>query len=312
MKLGALELGSYAGLTFATCEMILTFRTERAYIWKTPPGSTLVKLLYLLSRYVALAVHVTNTVLATLLTRKYTVIPYHICRHAVLYQGTVLFVMLGILDVILMIRVYALYNRRWYLAIIFSVLLVLRFFFPAAAALRGLPRQRFNRTCLVISAGRQATVYLFAGGELFVQLVILGLTLARHVSATRGGWGNPLFSLLSRDGSMVFFATAVGMIATVAVCLDPVEIAHMVFPALVIIMSSAVSVHVHSRYLALKHFFQGCRLIINMQTMADPVSEPDPILTTMHSVWSGREEDGSMRTRTPSTCVSDISTVHFN
>jgi hypothetical protein len=39
-----------------------------------------------------------------------------------------------------------------------------------------------------------------------VQLFVVGLTFARHVWATRSGWGNPLFSLLSREGSMVFFA----------------------------------------------------------------------------------------------------------
>jgi hypothetical protein len=50
--------------------------------------------------------------------------------------------------------------------------------------------------------------FVSRGGELFVQLIVIGLTLARHISATRGGWGNPLFSLLSRDGSMVFLAIA--------------------------------------------------------------------------------------------------------
>jgi len=122
-----------------------------------------------------------------------------------------------------------------------------------------------------------------------VQSVVVGLTLGRHISAARKGWSNPLFSLLSRDGSMVFFATAVGMIAIIAVCLEPVDPAHMVFPAMVIIMSSA-----------------GCRVIINMQKMADPASEPDPVLTTMNDVWSVREENGSTRRQSEHMHVRDI------
>ncbi|KAJ6500029.1 hypothetical protein C8R47DRAFT_276676 [Mycena vitilis] len=297
MQLGTLQWASYAGLTFATCEIILTYRTERTYIWRNPQGSTSVKRLYLLSRYLAFATHITNTVLSTLV-RKYTVIPHHLCRIAVQYQGIVLFVLLGILDVILMLRVYALYNRRFYLAAIFVILLVLRFIFPATAFFRGLPRQQFNASCLVLSAGREAAVYLLAGGELFVQMVVLGLTLSRHVSATRGGWGNPLFSLLSRDGSLVFSATAVGMIAIIAVCLNPADGAHLVFPLLVIIMSSA-----------------GCHLIMNMQKMADPIPlESDPVLTTMNGISSGRDENGGVptRIRQNETCMSEICSVHFN
>jgi len=273
--------------------MILTFRTEYKYIWKNSQGSTtLIKLLYLLSRYVAFAVHVTNTVLVTLV-REQAIIPPHHCRIAAIYQAIVFFVMFGILDLILMLRVYALYNRPTYLAIIFVCLLACRFVVPTVMSYKAMPSQRFTPTCLVISTGSRAKVYVFAGGELFIQLVVVGLTFARHIWANRSGWGNPLFSLLSRDGSMVFFGIAVGMAAVIAVCLDPVDLSHMVFPGLVIIMSSA-----------------GCRLIINMQKMAKPVSEPDQVLTTMSNVWSGRSETGSTRTQT--TCVSDISSVNFN
>ncbi|KAJ7901980.1 hypothetical protein B0H14DRAFT_1264173 [Mycena olivaceomarginata] len=158
---------------------------------------------------------------------------------------------------------------------------------------KSMPSQVFTPSCLVISAGGGGAIYVFAGGELFVQLFVVGLTFARHVWATRSGWGNPLFSLLSREGSMVFFAITVGLIATIAVCLDPVDLSHVVFPGLVIIMSSA-----------------GCRLIINMQKMATPVSEPEPVLTTLHSdVWSGRTEIWST---TQSICMSEISSVNFN
>ncbi|KAJ7924950.1 hypothetical protein B0H13DRAFT_1169334 [Mycena leptocephala] len=300
MKVGALqvrglELSAYAGLIFATCEMILTFGTERTYIWKNPQGSILIKFLYLFSRYFALAVHITNTVLVSLVN-KYTIIPKHLCQIAVIYQGATLFIMIGILDLILILRVYALYNRPKYLASIFACLLVFRFIVPSFMSYRGMPDQRFAPSCLVISSRSRAPVYIFVGGELFVQLIVIGLTLARHISATRGGWGNPLFSLLSRDGSMVFIAIAVGMVAIIAaVCLDPVDLSHLVFPGMVIILSSA-----------------GCRLIINMQKMGDPVSEgQDPVLTTMHyNVSLAREESGS--TRTESTCVSEISTVNFN
>ncbi|KAJ7346768.1 hypothetical protein DFH08DRAFT_201436 [Mycena albidolilacea] len=243
MRSNALALCSYAGLTFATCETILTFGTELTFIWKNPQGSRLIKVLYLLSRYFALAAHITNSILVSLV-HKHAIIPTYLCRFAVLYQGGILFMMFGILDVILMLRVYASYNRSTYLAIIFICLLTCRFCVPFVMSYKSMPSQVFTHSCLVISAGGGGAIYVFAGGELFVQLFVVGLTFARHVWATRSGWGNPLFSLLSRDGSMVFFAITVGLIATIAVCLDPVDLSHAVFPGLVIIMSSAVRAHI--------------------------------------------------------------------
>ncbi|KAK7005637.1 hypothetical protein R3P38DRAFT_1712029 [Favolaschia claudopus] len=283
MKVKALELSSYAGLTIATFELLFTFRTEYQYIWSNEQGSLFIKIMYLLSRYLALAVHITNAVLVSLV-HEYAIIPTHLCRIAVIYQASVLFVMFGILDIILMLRVYALYNRSTYLAVIFLCLLICRFFLPSIISYKGMPTQRFGPSCLVKSAGAHSSVYYFAGGEVLVQFLIVVLTLGRHIIATRDGWGSPLFSLLSRDGAMVFLGITVGMAAVVAVSLDPVDFSHLVFPGLVIIMSSA-----------------GCRLIINMQKLGSATPDADPTFTTVQSeIWA---VENRTRAQTPAACI---------
>ncbi|KAJ7783317.1 hypothetical protein B0H16DRAFT_1496301 [Mycena metata] len=291
---GVLEVSAYAGLTFALSELILTFREERTYIWKNPQGTT-PKVLYSLSRYFAFAVHITNAVFATLL-REYKPIPTHLCRVALVYQGAVLLSMLSILDAILMIRVYALYNRPPYLAGLFICILVSKVVSLAITTHRGLPDQRFSPTCLVLT-GSQSSLYLLAGSEFVIQATVLGLTLRQHAFATRGGWSHPLFRLLTRDGSIAFIAIAGVLTAILAISLQPVAAGHLLFPIMVVIMSTA-----------------GCRLILNMQKLATPVSgsePPEPVLTTMRdNAWSARSERSIWTTGT-STFVSDISIVNF-
>jgi len=190
-----------------------------------------------------------------------------------------------------------LYNRRTAIAIFLVLLLVSKIVSASIGAYIGFPHQRFSPSCLVIT-GSQPALYLFAVGELVFQSAIIGLTLSRHISAARGGWSTPLVSLVSRQGSMVFAAISVAMIGAIAAGLQPVNATHKMFPAMIIILSTA-----------------GCRLIINMQRLADPVPEPDPILTTMNDndVWADTEisfyrgEDGSTISRS-----SIISSIDFN
>ncbi|KAJ7772590.1 hypothetical protein DFH07DRAFT_767908 [Mycena maculata] len=249
------------GLAFAICEIIMTLRGEIKYIWTyehLPRRSiivlnhskrdlrrfTLVKLLYLISRYFALAAHM-------------------ICRYNILFRLVVMSVMLGALDIILMIRVYALYNRRTSITASLIFLFVSKLVSTVMGAYLGFGTQRFDSNCLV-TTGSQPALYLIAGGELVFQLVILAFTLSGHLSATRGGWGNPLVSLLSRDGSISFTATTVAIVGAIAFAVKPANRNHILFPSMVCITSTA-----------------GCRLIMNMQHLAKPPAEPDSVLTTM-------------------------------
>ncbi|KAJ7446199.1 hypothetical protein B0H11DRAFT_389297 [Mycena galericulata] len=204
MYVGVLQFASYGGLAFATCEIILTLKEEIKYIWTNPGRFTLVKLLYLISRYFALAAHIVNTVLATLVHgHPHAHTPERTCRYTFIYRAIVIFVLLGLLDAILMIQVYALYNRRTCIAVFLFCLLVSKVAAASSAAYIGFPHQRFSPSCLVIT-GSQPSLYLFAVGELVVQLTIVGLTLSRHFSAERGGWSTPILSLVARQGSMLF------------------------------------------------------------------------------------------------------------
>ncbi|KAJ7647168.1 hypothetical protein FB45DRAFT_892608 [Roridomyces roridus] len=197
-----LQYASYGGLALALCELGLTLRGEIQYIWSNGRRFRLVRFLYLFSRYFALVAHIANCCLATIVVHHPAV---KLCHYSLVYRAVVAFTMLGVLDVILMVRVYALYNQPISMAIFFVFLLVGKVVSAAVATYQGFPHLRFSPSCLVISKSQPATAF-FAGGELVLQLVILGLTLSRHISAARGGWSTPLVSLVSRQGSIVFAA----------------------------------------------------------------------------------------------------------
>jgi len=291
-----LQFASYGGLIFAACEIILTLKGEIKYIWTNPERFTIVRFLYLFSRYFALAAHITNSLLVTFVHHPPTHTPERICRFLLIYRAVVAFVILGVLDIILMIRVYALYNRPISMALVFAFLLAFKAVSASVVTYMEVPRQRFSPSCLVITKA-QPGLYFFVVGELVLQSVIIGLTLSRHISAARGGWSTPLVSLVSRQGSMVFAAITVAMVGALVSGLKRATASNMIFPVIIIIMSTS-----------------GCRLIINMQRLAHiSESEPDSVFTTMR-IWSDTEISFHSvdENRTTGSGSSQISTVKFN
>ncbi|KAJ7772663.1 hypothetical protein DFH07DRAFT_169042 [Mycena maculata] len=270
MHVGFAELAAYGGLVFAISEIIMTLKGEIKYIWTDLRKFTLVKLLYLISRYFALAAHIVNASVSTLVhghPGEHT--PARICRNNLIFRLVVMFVMFGALDVTLMVRVYALFNRRTSIAASLIFLFVSKLVSTSVGVYLGDGTQRFDSNCLVMT-GPQPPLYFFAGSELVFQFAILAFTLSGHLSAARRGWGNPLVSLLSRDGSISFTVTTVSIVGALASGLKPANRNLILFPSLLCITSTA-----------------GCRLIMNMQQLARPPSEPDPVLTTMdHDAWA--------------------------
>jgi len=244
---------SYAGLTIAVYELLANLTNEIEYIWRRHPRFTFVKSLYLFARYFALGAHITNAIGATILHAMYTDLSPSTCRYLLIYKTVVSHSMFGVLNVILIIRMYALYNRSYWMGVLLGVLSAGWITMAVLAAIRGIPPQQFNYTCLTID--RPAAFNLFLIGELSMQGAILILTLSKRVTVRLEGCTTvpPILSLLSRDGSLTFVGVAAFIIAAYALSARPFLLAHTLFPALITVLSSA-----------------GCRMILNLQRFPIP------------------------------------------
>lgn len=105
--------------------------------------------------------------MASILQARYPV-PREICRLWLTYQALAIYLLLGAVDVILMIRgnmeelfalafsdfcfsmtiVYAFYNRRRWIGTLMIFLIFLRISLSSASAVMTVPNQEFNKACL--------------------------------------------------------------------------------------------------------------------------------------------------------------------
>ncbi|KAH9485027.1 hypothetical protein JR316_0001931 [Psilocybe cubensis] len=280
--MNTLRGASYAGLAFSTWEILITLQDEVDLMWMHPRRWTIITLLYFFVRYFALAVSVSNTILATILEARYPV-SREICRLWLSYQALSVYLLLGAVDVILMIRVYAFYNRRRWIGRLMLALVFLRISLSSASAVMTVPDQEFNETCLNKDVP-SVVMYFFIMGEFLIQSVILGLTVWKHLVALRAGWAStPLVALLCRDGATTFTVIIGVLIGTLVYArLEYMhDSAHAVFPSFISILSCV-----------------GCRLIIGMQKLAANVMVPEAALPTDSHEFTTIIE--SLWTRTPS------------
>ncbi|KAF8161221.1 hypothetical protein B0H34DRAFT_371312 [Crassisporium funariophilum] len=280
--MNTLQGASYAGLAFLCWEILITFQDEIDLMWAQPRKLTIVKLLYFFVRYFALGIQINNSVVSGILITRY---PVHerICRLWLTYQVLTVYSLLGAVDLILMIRVYAFYNRKRWIGVLMIVLLFFRVGLSCASAAMTVPTQGFNDACLndIVPS---VVMYCFIVGEFMMQSIILGLTFFKQFIAFRAGWARtPLVALLCRDGATTFTIIMSVLIGTMVYARFGYlhESAHIVFPSFVSVMSCV-----------------GCRLIISMQKLVrpeEPQSSFDPddsheFTTIIESLW----------TRTPS------------
>ncbi|KDR75759.1 hypothetical protein GALMADRAFT_226406 [Galerina marginata CBS 339.88] len=291
--MNTLQGASYAGLTFSIWEILVTLQDEVEIMWPQPRRVTIVKALYFFIRYFGLAIQINNTAVAKILQARYPV-PRETCRLWLTYQALAIFLLLGAVDIILMIRVYAFYNRRRWTGFLMIFLLFFRVGLSSASAIMTVPDQKFNYECLNENVP-SVVMYFFIVGEFLLQSVILGLTFVRHFVAVRAGWARtPLVSLLCRDGATAFTIIIAVLIGTVVYARFEYmhDSAHFVFPTFVAMLSCV-----------------GCRLIISMQKLVTPDSQERALTRDSHeqefttiieSLWTRTPSALTPSARTPS------------
>ncbi|KAF8989463.1 hypothetical protein BDQ17DRAFT_462146 [Cyathus striatus] len=192
-----------AALVVLTWEWASAFPHELEWIWTRP--ITVVKCIYIYARYVGLVVQIVNCFyLFELFSTVPT--PEHACRTwyiVLMFMGISL---LLAIDFILMLRVYALYNKSTTVAIVMGTLGICQIILEILGIVRSMPHIPFDPICNSTDVPQE--LYYFVALEGLIQLVTWTLMFRRRVVLGSRSVGRiPLVELLVRDGTSVAVVT---------------------------------------------------------------------------------------------------------
>ncbi|EIN06548.1 hypothetical protein PUNSTDRAFT_53986 [Punctularia strigosozonata HHB-11173 SS5] len=190
-----------ASLAFLAYDILLTFPDEVAHIW-TKPRFSFTKWVFLVLRYYTLAIVAAMTLVSAgrgSVTRLHHP-PY--CSPWYSYQAGSLQVVIALMETIMMLRVYALYNRSRLVAVLLVTLFIVEELAMAASLALFLPKLQFNEFCIAETIPSVAV--LIGVAPIGFELFMLCLTWAKVIRMSRLLRHERMLFLLIRDGTWTF------------------------------------------------------------------------------------------------------------
>jgi len=235
-----------AGFTILVWDHIITFSDEVEYIWKGRKGIAVY--LFLLNRYLIPLSFIVN-----LWAYFRTTWSLESCRHFVRYEGSMTMIGISIVDLMMFMRIRALYARM--LSIQALVLAIFLTFFGVNAYLltRGVPVYHVAYplvdSCTMIFD--QKVSLAFASSTAWLPLiydtVVVSLTVYRTASSVLSRNTNELFRVLLREGLLYYSVICtITMILTIMILhADPSirNITAQLHLLLTVAMMSKISIH---------------------------------------------------------------------
>ncbi|KAH7909305.1 hypothetical protein BJ138DRAFT_1089712 [Hygrophoropsis aurantiaca] len=238
---------SVASLTFLVWEILVTLDAEVQHIWPKP-RTAIFKWVYLSLRYGALTLQIFHQFAVPYLTGGNAT--DFLCKAWLVYAMINSQVLTTSVEFILMIRVYALYNKSRRIALLLFSLFILETVTLFINSIRTMPNLQTSEICVLIKPAKNVMYYSLA--VLLTQSTLLALTVTKHVLARRTGFGRtPLVSQLTRDGTVVYAGVLVLILMTGICCSSDSELTMTMF-----FLSGSISPT------------SGCRLIMNMQRLS--------------------------------------------
>lgn len=180
----AVSYSEVAAVTLLTWDIFITFSDEVELIWKK--AWTPAKGMYVFARYIPwlfqLALLGINIDGSTGIF--FTVAE---CRKWMIVQAVILQLVITAVDIILILRVYILFNRNRYLLLVLGTLFLAEVAFLSYVLAMITPRLTFNDDCFVTSSPPLFTAYWIV--SLIFETVLFVLTLIKFGEAIKGGWG---------------------------------------------------------------------------------------------------------------------------
>ncbi|KDR75757.1 hypothetical protein GALMADRAFT_140366 [Galerina marginata CBS 339.88] len=189
---------AFSGIMLNACELFMNFPEEVECIWMTIGDFTFMKALYIFARYFIFVVHIQNFYYS----QRYQNLdrskpPPPGLGTWVLYKVFVWQTLIGVIDLVLVKRVYLLHNRKRWMFMFLSTILLCRMALIAITltlAFKGLKVRA--------SAGRDglpsAIMINYTSGEMLLQCVLVSLAINRGRRSGRGR--TPVVSRLAEGG----------------------------------------------------------------------------------------------------------------
>ncbi|KAF4598135.1 hypothetical protein EYR38_006531 [Pleurotus pulmonarius] len=203
------NLSSAASLAFLVWDILITTDNEVELIWPKPWSVT--KFLYFHIRYVPVLVQIAITFVGTEIAESFHYTT-HDCYIWQVFQGVASVSIIAAVDVILILRVYALYNGHWAIRLSVGCLFFMEIVCMIVGLALAIPGIRFGPNCS--TTGIPQSLIIYGAGSVLFQIILFLLTVVRFAIAVRSGWGRiPLVELIMRDGTWAFFVLVAIVIA---------------------------------------------------------------------------------------------------
>ncbi|TFK44770.1 hypothetical protein BDQ12DRAFT_673544 [Crucibulum laeve] len=267
----AREVASGLGFVFSAYQVYSNFQSDSKFLWTRPLRFTLTKILYVSSRYLILIFQICSCVMAGILHAYSPTVPNDYCIALLAYETGATHWTLGVLELIMILRVHALYSCNQYMALLFFTLFSIKIGLAVFSITVYFPKMNFNGSCLLIHA-QSAALYIFIAVEFLLQSIIVTLTFQRKRVLQRAFNSFRRMQLLvrlHRHGWIMFFLMGVGSAIVVVFGLrveDFGAATQVIFPAIITFLSSS-----------------GCWLINDIRRLprqSDP--ENDEVETSVH------------------------------
>ncbi|TFK67635.1 hypothetical protein BDN72DRAFT_89237 [Pluteus cervinus] len=243
-------------------DLFASMRAEYRYIWRAP--WTLVKCIYIFSRYFGLLSQLVVLVISASAHTPH--IPIQTCQLFVMLQVLTFHFLLFALEVILDLRVYALYKKNYvigFILVIFCTLenTLIAIFWGWYNPILRLP---LSSSCVLVGHPHKAAS-VYANSTLFAHhFSIWCLTIMEswQYLSIRDASGNVLrlVYVLIRDGAFIFFTLTLTCLAALLYSFYVGSAAHVALPLLSCICSIGT-----------------CRLILNLQSIRTGSSLTDEV-----------------------------------
>jgi len=197
-----------AAVTVLTYDIIVTLADEVELIWKR--NWTFTKTMYICARYIPwgfqlalIAINADGT------TGLFFTHPE--CERWIAVQAVILQLIISTVDVVLMTRVYALYNRNMKLTAGLGILFCGEIAYMSYVLSVVSPRLTFNSDCFVTSSPKIFVSYWIV--SLVFETILFVLTLYKFFLAVHDGWGKrPVMQQFVGDGTWAYSLIFVAML----------------------------------------------------------------------------------------------------
>ncbi|KAF8996320.1 hypothetical protein BDQ17DRAFT_1429770 [Cyathus striatus] len=255
----------FATMFILVWEIMINFLKEYKYIWSTP--TSFIKRAYICLRYIPLLALLLHSFLGPLSTPP---VKESYCRMMFGIQAIFAQTCLMLFDIILLLRIYALYNKNRSIAYLVGIIFAADSTRAAARAVQFTHRLRFDARCAARDLNSPISItasilYITTHG------IIWGLTWRKRNLGNQPGI--PSIQAATRDGTWAYAGTSGARYfscANVSLSKTP----NKVMVAFVLSYTLKVSVSAETIVLCpiVIYSVVGCRIVLNLQKIADSTS----------------------------------------